>query len=53
MPLPTDEDGRVYTLAELDALHAYIGLGPEWLASEARAELVAEVTVPGEVVPNP
>jgi hypothetical protein len=28
-----------WSLDELDMLHALVGLGPEWMASERRAEL--------------
>lgn len=43
-----------WTLTELDALHAAVGLGAEWLTSDRRREIVEEVTVLGEVVrPDP
>lgn len=39
-----DHERRPYTVAELDALHAQIGLAPEWKASDRRSELLAAET---------
>jgi hypothetical protein len=38
---PDDSIIQKYTVDELDMLHNLVGLGPEWLKSERRAELVA------------
>lgn len=39
-----DKDDSIiqkYTVDELDMLHKLVGLGPQWMESERRAELVA------------